>query len=46
MNGNARHENVPDKPLVAEYEARTPNSEKPWQPLSEMLAKAQEKFGQ
>jgi type VI secretion system secreted protein VgrG len=45
QNGSARHENVPEKPTVAEYEERTPDPEQPWNPLSEMVAKAEEKFG-
>ena len=42
--GNAHHANVPEKPIKAEYEARKPDDEKPWNPLAEMLAKAHEKF--
>jgi len=42
--GFARHENVPEKPLVAEYEERQPEPEKPWTPLSEMLSRANRKF--
>jgi type VI secretion system secreted protein VgrG len=42
--GNARHDNVPEKPISAEYEERKPDTEKPWNPLQEMLAKVQEKF--
>ncbi|HEY4317380.1 MAG TPA: type VI secretion system Vgr family protein [Herbaspirillum sp.] len=45
-SGSARHENVPEKPTVTEYEERKPDPEQPWNPLSEMVAKAQEKFGQ
>jgi type VI secretion system secreted protein VgrG len=43
-DGNARHENVPEKPIIAEYEERQPSREKPWQPLAEMIAKAQSVF--
>jgi type VI secretion system secreted protein VgrG len=43
--GNARHENVPDKPIRAEYEERSPLSDKPWDPLAAMLAKANGMFG-
>jgi type VI secretion system secreted protein VgrG len=45
QNGNARHENVPEKPISAEYEERDPLPEKPWDPLAAMLAKARAKFG-
>jgi type VI secretion system secreted protein VgrG len=44
-NGSARHENVPDKPISAEYEERDPLPDKPWNPLAEMLAKANAMFG-
>lgn len=40
QNGNARHENVPDKPISAEYEERTPMPDKPWDPLADMVARA------
>lgn len=43
-DGNARHENVPAKPIIAEYEERQPSPEKPWQPLAEMIAKAHSIF--
>jgi type VI secretion system secreted protein VgrG len=43
--GNARHENVPDKPIRAEYEEREPLKDKPWDPLAAMLAKANGMFG-
>jgi type VI secretion system secreted protein VgrG len=43
--GSARHENVPEKPIRAEYEERTPLSDKPWAPLDEMVAKAHTMFG-
>jgi type VI secretion system secreted protein VgrG len=43
--GNARHENVPDKPIHAEYEERAPLSDKPWDPLAAMLTKANGMFG-
>ncbi|MES2320295.1 MAG: type VI secretion system Vgr family protein [Pseudomonadota bacterium] len=42
--GNARHENVPEKPISAEYEERKSLPDSPWEPLAEMVAKAQEKF--
>ncbi|TWI69231.1 type VI secretion system secreted protein VgrG [Pseudoduganella lurida] len=42
--GSAHHENVPEKPIRAEYEAREPEPEKPWHPLAEMLAKANNQF--
>lgn len=45
QNGNARHENVPDKPIRAEYEEREPLKDKPWDPLAAMLAKANGMFG-
>jgi type VI secretion system secreted protein VgrG len=44
-NGNARHENVPEKPICVEYEEREPLPDKPWEPLSVIVAKAQSKFG-
>jgi type VI secretion system secreted protein VgrG len=44
-SGSARHENVPDKPICAEYEERDPLPDKPWDPLAEMLAKAHAMFG-
>jgi type VI secretion system secreted protein VgrG len=43
-NGNARHENVPEKPISAEYEEREPLPDKPWEPLATVVAKAQSKF--
>mgnify|MGYP002336230549 CR=1 FL=1 len=43
-DGNTRHENVPLKPIVAEYDERKPSPEQPWQPLAEMIAKAQSMF--
>jgi type VI secretion system secreted protein VgrG len=45
QDGNARHENVPDKPIRAEYEERDPLKDKPWDPLAAMLAKANGMFG-
>jgi type VI secretion system secreted protein VgrG len=45
QQGNARHENVPDKPIRAEYEERDPLKDKPWDPLAAMLAKANGMFG-
>jgi type VI secretion system secreted protein VgrG len=42
--GQARHEDVPERPLFAEYEMREPTPEKPWSPLAEMVAKAESKF--
>jgi type VI secretion system secreted protein VgrG len=44
QDGNARHENVPDKPIRAEYEERDPLKDKPWDPLAAMLAKASGMF--
>jgi type VI secretion system secreted protein VgrG len=44
-NGNARHENVPEKPICAEYEERAPLPEKPWEPLAEMISSAHAMFG-
>jgi len=45
QNGNARHENVPGKPVRVEYEERDPLKDKPWDPLATMLAKANGMFG-
>ena len=42
--GNARHDNVPEQPISAQYETRTPDPEKPWNPLAQMLTRVQEKF--
>ena len=42
--GNARHENVPEKPVLTEYEARIPSPESPWDALSTMVNKAREKL--
>ena len=42
--GKAIHQNVPEKPTVAEYEERIPLTEKPWAPLEQMLATAAGKF--
>jgi type VI secretion system secreted protein VgrG len=42
--GNARHENVPPKPVGVEYEERQPMKDKPWQSLTEMLGKAEQFF--
>jgi type VI secretion system secreted protein VgrG len=44
QQGNARHENVPDKPIRAEYEEREPLTDKPWDPLAAMVAKANGMF--
>ena len=43
-DGNARHENVPDKPIRAEYEERKPLPDEPWDPLAAMVAKANAMF--
>jgi len=43
-NGNARHENVPEEPICAEYEERTPLPDPPWDPLIAMLSKAERMF--
>lgn len=43
-NGHARHDDVPLRPISAEYDEREPLPEKPWDPLSDMVAKAQAKF--
>ena len=45
QQGNARHENVPEKPIRVEYEEREPLKDKPWDPLNTMLAKANGMFG-
>ncbi|MCS0591643.1 type VI secretion system Vgr family protein [Massilia norwichensis] len=45
QDGNARHENVPDGPIRAEYEEREPLKDKPWDPMAAMLAKANGMFG-
>ena len=42
--GNARHENVPPKPVSVEYEERQPLKDKPWQTLAEMIGKAEQFF--
>jgi type VI secretion system secreted protein VgrG len=44
QNGNARHENVPDKPVCAEYEERKPLPDSPPDTLAAMLAKAEAMF--
>jgi type VI secretion system secreted protein VgrG len=44
-DGSARHENVPEKPISVQYDEREPLSEKPWDPLAAMVAKARAKFG-
>jgi type VI secretion system secreted protein VgrG len=44
-DGSARHENVPEKPVCAEYEEREPLSDKPWDPLAAMISKAHAMFG-
>ncbi len=44
QNGRARHENVPERPIFAEYEMREPLSEQPWASLQEMISKAESKF--
>lgn len=38
--GQVRHENVPEKPVSVEYEEREPLSDKPWEPLSIVVAQA------
>lgn len=43
-NGNAHHENVPDKPICAEYEERDPLPDKPWDPLATIVAEAKRMF--
>jgi type VI secretion system secreted protein VgrG len=43
-DGNAHHENVPEKPIRAEYEEREPLTDKPWDPLSAMVTKAHAMF--
>jgi type VI secretion system secreted protein VgrG len=43
--GNARHENVPEEPISAEYEERAPLPDQPWEPLSAMVAKARGMLG-
>lgn len=43
-DGNARHENVPDMPVSAKYEERTPLPDNPWDPLEMMLARAEAIF--
>lgn len=43
-NGHARHEDVPERPISAEYEERVPLPETPWDPLAEMVARAQARF--
>lgn len=40
QDGNARHDNVPVKPVSAEYEERTPEPDEPWDPLASMVARA------
>ncbi|QNA99212.1 type VI secretion system Vgr family protein [Massilia sp. Se16.2.3] len=42
--GNARHDNVPEKPISAEYEERTPLPDPPWDPLTAMLSRADKMF--
>ena len=42
--GNARHENVPPKPINVEYEEREPLKDKPWQSLTEMVGEAEKFF--
>ncbi len=44
QDGNAFHENVPDKPICAEYEERVPLPDPPWDPLNAMLSKADKMF--
>ncbi|THC45029.1 type VI secretion system Vgr family protein [Massilia sp. Mn16-1_5] len=44
QNGNARHDNVPEKPICAEYEERTPLIDTPWEPLKAMLSQADKMF--
>ena len=43
--GWARHEAVPKQAERVEYEPRTPQPDKPWNPLAELLAAAQQKLG-
>jgi type VI secretion system secreted protein VgrG len=43
-NGNARHENVPINPTRVEYEERQPLKDKAWDPLDDMVKKAEEFF--
>ena len=43
-DGNARHENVPTDPISVEYDERQPLKDKPWNPLEEMVSKAEEFF--
>jgi type VI secretion system secreted protein VgrG len=45
QSGNARHDNVPDKPVSAEYEERAPLPDSPWDPLASLLAEADAMFG-
>jgi len=42
--GHARHDNVPAKALRVEYEARTPEPDKPPQPLRALLGEVQKKL--
>lgn len=42
--GNARHENVPEKPISAEYEEHVPLPEDPWRSLADMLTQAERRF--
>lgn len=44
-NGFAHHDNVPPKALRVEYEARQPESEKPWEPLSQLTNAVKQTLG-
>lgn len=43
--GHARHDNVPLKADRVEYEPRAPLTDKPWDPLAQLIAAAQSKLG-
>jgi len=43
--GKARHENVPANAIRTEYEARTPDEDKPWESFDKLIAAAQSKLG-
>jgi type VI secretion system secreted protein VgrG len=42
--GHARHDNVPERAERVEYEPRTPEKDKPWDPLAELVAAASSKL--
>lgn len=42
--GHARHENVPERALRVEYEPRTPEKDKPWDALANLVAAARTKL--